>query len=498
MAILDRSSGSIVIRVVYDGPPLSGKTTSVRALARTLANRHHAEVYSPQEIFGRTQFFDWLEFTGGLMSGFAVRCQIISVPGQEELAQRRAFLLRDADAVISVMDTTAAGLPISLQYFERLTPYLERPGELPVGVIVQANMRDRPEAVPIDQVRRALPALPGLAVFESVAPEATGVRESFIFAVRLALDRTRHLLQEGLLPEGKPEFGTGEELLRRLHDEEAVGALGELVRERLGAEPAAEPPPAAASSAPAEPVAEAPGPPLPTELPPPLPDATVPSGHVWPPVVGRVFLRELGAASVELAGSAPLWAMATQDGWLGRSSAQEVFPSGDEARRELLRRAREHARLQAVLSERRVITINEEAADRWRLWTFVHTEPETRLVVDRFVRAETAGALAQALVELSISASTALAAFRPFPALQGWRLAELGHYRGRPIFLGWLDLDATATAPEPTVADLVLPEVEARIRAGQLDPRRLQEAIGQLVGASGLEAELARQLTRLL
>ena len=65
MAIVDSRSDSVVIRVVYDGAPMAGKSTSVRALGRGLGG----EVSSPAEVSGRTLYFDWLDYTGGLFEG---------------------------------------------------------------------------------------------------------------------------------------------------------------------------------------------------------------------------------------------------------------------------------------------------------------------------------------------------------------------------------------------------------------------------------------------
>ena len=76
MATLDPRSDAIVIRVVYDGAPMSGKSTSVRALGRGVGG----EVHSPAEVGGRTLYFDWLDYTGGLFEGHRIRCQIVSVP----------------------------------------------------------------------------------------------------------------------------------------------------------------------------------------------------------------------------------------------------------------------------------------------------------------------------------------------------------------------------------------------------------------------------------
>jgi hypothetical protein len=78
VASLDPAAGQVVIRLVYDGPPRSGKTTSLRSLAGSFALR----LITPEEAGGRTLLFDWMDYVGGRFEGYDIRCQIISVPGQ--------------------------------------------------------------------------------------------------------------------------------------------------------------------------------------------------------------------------------------------------------------------------------------------------------------------------------------------------------------------------------------------------------------------------------
>ena len=76
MAVIDDTRGVLVVRIVYDGPALSGKTTSLKALARGVSS----QVTTPAESAGRTLFFDWVDYVGGLFDGRQIRCQIVSVP----------------------------------------------------------------------------------------------------------------------------------------------------------------------------------------------------------------------------------------------------------------------------------------------------------------------------------------------------------------------------------------------------------------------------------
>src|SRR5579862_9592390 len=148
MATLDPRNNTVVIRIAYDGAPMSGKSTSVRALGRGLGS----EVCTPAEIGGRTLYFDWLDYTGGLFEGHRIRCQIISVPGQATLAPRRRRLLESADAIVFVGDSTPSGFISDRGYLSGLARVLEQIPGPPVGLVLQANKRDHPHAIPMEQI----------------------------------------------------------------------------------------------------------------------------------------------------------------------------------------------------------------------------------------------------------------------------------------------------------------------------------------------------------
>ena len=86
MAGIDAQTGQLLLRVTYDGSALCGKTTTVRCLA-DLAG---IPLQTPDEVQGRTLYFDWLEYVAGTYDGKPIRCQIVTVPGQKDL-ETRAF-----------------------------------------------------------------------------------------------------------------------------------------------------------------------------------------------------------------------------------------------------------------------------------------------------------------------------------------------------------------------------------------------------------------------
>ena len=216
MAIIDIERDVIVVRIVYDGPPFSGKTTSVHALAKILDKRD--TVFSPQEDpLSKTLYFDWMEYCGGFFKGYSISCQIISVPGQLSLMERRHFLLRTADSVVFVLDASEANTEIALTYFNDLQQLLSPEDHHFVQVIIQANKQDKPKALSALQLKQTLfPDYPNIKIVDSAAIAGKGIRETFVLAVRLALERAEVLMVKGQLDHGHPQIDSGEDLFTQL------------------------------------------------------------------------------------------------------------------------------------------------------------------------------------------------------------------------------------------------------------------------------------------
>lgn len=383
MAVVDVERSAVVIRIVYDGPPHAGKTTSVRSLARSLMR----SVDTPFESGGRTQFFDWLEYTGGLFEGHQIRCQIVSVPGQAELVARRRALLESADVVVFVVDSSdREAVARSVAHIREMRAILVHCGERPVGVVVQANKRDVAGAVPRDELREALgDDFSHLALTESVADAGSGIRETFVFAVRLALDRIRELVIRDQLPRGRPTVDSSEELLAVLERLEAAEAPevvdSPVIRAVLSAIPELVEP-VAAERKPA---------PLPT-LPaferrsgpieitaPNLPDTRIPSGAIWPPVEGRMILHEAASvARVARRLGVADWVAGLGTPWRIYSAAADAFEQFDDGRRALVAWAREHAAQGELLSPARCVVLAETGDGAWRLWQIVRIAESLR------------------------------------------------------------------------------------------------------------------------
>lgn len=469
MARVDPETGCIVIRLVYDGPAWAGKTTSLRGLARTLGT----EIFSGDEADGRTLHLDWVDYVGGLFEGRPIRCQIVGVPGQRVLERRRKMILETADAVVFVADSRTGQIGENRRSFELLRT-ITVSASPPVAIVVQANKRDLAGVMALDELREALGGGAALAVTEAVAERDEGIRETFILAVRLALDRVRALLDGGMLPHAKPEIGSGQDLLAALLAAEGDGAdpASPIGLEHRAAMPAGHGMAALAAAHADDPQGGG-GPRRPR-----TPDSSVPIGLVWPPVEGRVTVHEATRGEI-------VRQRAASGDWEGRagefqfmSPLPALFFDLEEGRRALIGWSRWHAMAGSRLSPARAIVLAVAAPGAWRLWQIVRTLPTLRDLCRDLVKQgdRAAGEGLFRVIDLRLRAQRDLVA-------SGW-LAGVD-----------LDLIGTSEVGEPIYTGMAPFPAEAprAVAAAALDEVRLVEE--ELVPA--LRTELALTPARL-
>ena len=184
MPSYDSARDCHVVRVVYDGPGLAGKTTNLKQLCRLVSARKRSELYTPAELKGRTMFFDWLEVDAPPQKNGQLKVQLITVPGQYQRNYRRRPLIEMADVVVFVCDSTQ--LPDTLRTFARLRSSMKR-RKTPVPVVVQANKMDAPGAMPVERLRRRLRLEESVPMIAATALRGPGVRETLATAIRLGI-----------------------------------------------------------------------------------------------------------------------------------------------------------------------------------------------------------------------------------------------------------------------------------------------------------------------
>lgn len=100
--IIDHCSQTISIKIVYFGPALSGKTTSIKALFSHFGRED--ELHSIESTLNRTLFFDYGTVTFQNQE-WILKIHIYTTTGQDFYFVTRPITLRAVDGVIFVIDS---------------------------------------------------------------------------------------------------------------------------------------------------------------------------------------------------------------------------------------------------------------------------------------------------------------------------------------------------------------------------------------------------------
>ena len=90
---------TLVLKVVYYGPGMSGKTTNLRRIHDRLPEGAKGELIQLSTETERTLFFDYCPIELGRLGDFRLRVHIFTVPGQSFYRQTRGAVLNGASKV---------------------------------------------------------------------------------------------------------------------------------------------------------------------------------------------------------------------------------------------------------------------------------------------------------------------------------------------------------------------------------------------------------------
>ena len=185
MAQVDFAERQVALKLVYYGPPHSGKTSNLRALHGAVDKLNRGRLMTLDTRDDRTLFFDLLPVFFRA-SGFSFQIKVYTVPGQPVHEATRRVVLASADAVAFVADSRPDQIESNRRSWDNLTANLKACNLERVPVIVQYNKRDLPQAVPLAEVDRF--GDDARAIHEACAKRGTGVVETFFELVGRAWD----------------------------------------------------------------------------------------------------------------------------------------------------------------------------------------------------------------------------------------------------------------------------------------------------------------------
>ena len=189
MSVVNTRERTINTKIVYYGPGLGGKTTSLKHVHATVDPPGKVRLVSLKTDDERTLFFDLLPIELGELGGYSFRISAFTVPGQVKYNLTRRHVLVGADAVIFVADSQACRLDDNLESMESLVENLDVNGVDPdsIPLVVQYNKRDMSALSPVAQLEKLLNRR-GAPSFETEATNGRNVFAAFSAAACDMLD----------------------------------------------------------------------------------------------------------------------------------------------------------------------------------------------------------------------------------------------------------------------------------------------------------------------
>ncbi len=179
MSTVNPVAREISAKIVYYGPGLSGKTTTLHRVHAKVRPDARGELISLSTEGDRTLFFDFLPVRVEPVHGLTLRLQLYTVPGQVFYDATRKLVLNGADGVVFVADSQRLARDSNAESMSNLEANL---GELGIELrrfphAIQWNKRDLPDIVPVEELRRELNRH-GAPEFETVASRGEGTMDA--------------------------------------------------------------------------------------------------------------------------------------------------------------------------------------------------------------------------------------------------------------------------------------------------------------------------------
>jgi hypothetical protein len=480
------------LRIAYAGPPLSGKTETLRALLPCLYGQSDAElVFSPLAARGRTLYFDWAQYQGGIFRGGPLHCQITAVPGQASLHRRRLLLIEEADVVVFVVDSQHDQLEANRRSLAELKPWLERGDLPPIDIVYQANKRDLGGALGLQEIRTGLALGSEVDLHESNAVLGDGVRVCFAAAVRACVRRAEALSARHQLLEKAPEITTGEQLLRRLRmAESAEGEAAGMPRppQALQVPRLLQALEVLQSPAPAELVATPPTPPAPW-----LPGCESTLIDAWPSAAWREVLHAV-KHKTEAEPELPAVIAGTLQGRIGArwlASSWGVLAGLEAGRAEFKRLVAWLMRLGDAVSSQRCVVLGGSAGQGWCVWQVVRQELTFDLMIEQSLNQDLPSDEAvQLLAGVVTSCAMAAEEFALRAVDLPIHLDTLAHEEGATVYSTFLPRSPVPELGRDALAGLAS-ELRSSIppdRLGSFDVTAALRALDEIDGDGDCEA----------
>ncbi|WP_163996954.1 GTP-binding protein [Pyxidicoccus caerfyrddinensis] len=207
MSSVNLMAREVAAKIVFYGPGLSGKTTTLRKIYETVRPAHRGEMMSIATEGDRTLFFDFLPVKVERVGDCSVRLALYTVPGQVFYNATRKLVLQGADGVVFVADSQPEAMDANRESLANLEENLFEHGirldRFPL--VMQWNKRDLEGVLPVEELRKELNPR-GVPEFETAAANGRGVLDTLKAITRLVI---KDLRSKRIVPPPRPTTPTG-------------------------------------------------------------------------------------------------------------------------------------------------------------------------------------------------------------------------------------------------------------------------------------------------
>jgi mutual gliding-motility protein MglA len=192
MSSVNLYAKEISLKIVYYGPGLGGKTSSLQHIHRAIKPDARGQLVSLSTGVDRTLYFDFLPVKLPKLRGYTIRVQLYTVPGQVHYNSTRKLVLTGADGIVFVADSQKPRREANIESFQNLQENLREQGLSleKVPHLLQYNKRDMNELLTVAELDAALNPHRAPA-FETSAATGMGVFEALKSITTLVLSDLR-------------------------------------------------------------------------------------------------------------------------------------------------------------------------------------------------------------------------------------------------------------------------------------------------------------------
>lgn len=190
MSFVNLSKREINFKIVFYGPPLSGKTTNLEHLHEVMPDDVKGKMTMLSTQQDRTLYFDFLPLRSDAIKGYVSKFQLYTVPGQSIYNQTRRIVLTGVDGLVFVADSQWDEMEHNVESFENLQENLKTFNRTldDIPFVLQFNKRDLPNIAPVEYLDFVLNQREDKAVFfESVACDGGGVHETLNMVCKMVM-----------------------------------------------------------------------------------------------------------------------------------------------------------------------------------------------------------------------------------------------------------------------------------------------------------------------